>query len=612
MTKIVLLVGFLALPLFSLCQSYGAELMDQQTHITIKDNKLTKTVAYEIRINNRSGERYARISIPYTKLSKISNIEAYIKNAQGKTVKKLKKSEIHERSLISDFSFYEDNAVKTFTLKHNAYPYTIVYSYKIQQNNYLYIEDWTPVINENIPTLKAELTICVPLHYSFTYKSRQTEKPVIDTLKDIVCYQWHARYTETIKPEVFSPPLSDFLPAVMLVPQKFHYDINGSFKDWTAYGNWQNELLHGLNALPDMEKSKINTLIRDTKGERETIKVLYHYLQDETRYVNISIETGGMKPYPASYVAQNKYGDCKALTNYFKSILDYVHIPSYYTKVYAGSPIKKIDKDFPSQQFNHVILFIPQKGKDIWLDCTSKGPFNHLGTFTQNREALVVQKNNSHFVKTPALKPPDVLNTRTIKVSYGQPDATVKFQNRYRGNLFENILFLEKNYNETEKSKIIRNYMVAKGSQLINYHIAKPNRDSVSVRLTYETSSQKIYRHYGNDILVANIPLPLPGFEKPEKRKLPVQLDYPIFDIDTLEYEIPKGYTLLKPPEDCSIENKYGTFKRTTLIRGNTLVIIKSLLIRSGYYPLKEYAGFYRFYHKVAETEDNLHVTFYK
>ncbi len=613
MTKMPFTIGFIFIQVLAFSQNYNAELIVQQTNIKIENNKLTKYLNYEIKIYNRAGEKYTKITIPYSKLNKISNIEAYIKDSNNRIVKKLKKSEITSRSSISDFSFFEDDFVHEFTLKYNLYPYSIVYSYQVQQSEFLYIEYWTPIINEKIPTLKANLNLTIPIEYKISYANQHVNNPNIDSIGNSVNYHWHLSYTDIIKPEVYSPPIFNFLPSVIIIPQEFKYGRSGSFKDWISYGNWQYELLQGLNELPDIEKRKILSLIKNVEEDKEKIKILYHYLQDETRYINIKIETGGLKPYPASYVVQNKYGDCKALTNYFKSILDYIQIPSYYTKVYAGNPIKEIDKNFPSQQFNHVILYIPQRDEDIWLDCTSDGAFTYLGTPTQNRDAFIINNNNSYFIRTPNLKPIDVLNTRKINIIYNKYDATVKFQNTYKGDSYENILSLERNYNESEKSKIVRNYFVADGFQLIGYQISHPNRDSVKIELSYDATNQSIYKHYGNDILVSNIEFSLPNFEKPKLRKLPVQIDYPIYNIDTIIYDVPRGYQLHKIPENYSFINKYGEYKFNLFeVADGTIIIIKSLLFNSGHYPVTEYEQFYDFYNQVSEIEKKTHLSFYK
>ncbi len=612
MIKTFLILGFLAFYMSSFSQNFDAELISQKTSIEVNNGKLSKSLHHEIRINNRAGEKYTKITIPHSKLIKLSNINAYIKDSNERVVKKLKKSEITEKSAISSFSFYEDILVKEFTLKHNSYPYTIVYSYQVQLNEFLYIEYWNPIIDVEIPTHFAHLTVSVPIDYNIAFKNSHVENPIIDTLENKIVYQWKTSYTDIIKIEAFSPPVSNFLPTVQIIPKEFYYDIKGSFNDWTSFGNWQYDLLEGLNVLPENEKNKIQELTKDIDDDKEKIKILYHYLQDETRYINVTIETGGLKPYPASYVAQNKYGDCKALTNYFKSALDYIQIPSYYTKISAGSPINEINKDFPSQQSNHIILYIPLKDEDIWLDCTSDGAFNYLGTFTQNRDAFMIDYDNSTFLKTPTLKPKDVLDTRTIEIKYDSKDAVVNFQNTYKGESYENIFHLEKNFNESEKSKIVRNYIVADGFQLISYQFHNLTRDSVRIDFSYDATSQHLYKHYGNDILVSNISFSLPSFENPELRKLPIQIDYPVYKIDTLIYEIPDGYKLNKSQENYSVVNKFGEFKFNIYENDYNITIIKSLLINSGYYPISEYAEFYDFYKRVVEIEKKTHLSLYK
>jgi len=612
MIKYYLILGLLLFYCTSFAQDYCAELVFHKTSISIDKGILTKKIKNELRINNREGEKYSTISIPFSKLVKASQIEAYIKDSKGKTVKKLKKSDIVEKSSISDFSLYEDDFVKEFTLKHNEYPYSIVYSYQIQLNEFLNVAYWMPIISEKVPTIQARLVVTTPKDYKIAYKSRHTDKQAIDTTENTIMYRWNASYSSIVKKEKYSPRLSNFLPTVEIIPIEFNYDIHGSHEDWVSFGNWKYGLLQGLNELPENEKSKIQTLVENIDSDKEKIKVLYHYLQDETRYINVSIETGGLKPYPASYVAQNKYGDCKALTYYFKSILDYVHIPSYYSTVHAGNPILEIDKDFPSQQSNHVILYVPLNDEDIWLDCTSDGAFNYLGTFTQNRDAFVINNNASRFVRTPALKPMENLETRKIKVGYNSNTASVSFVNTYHGNSYEDILYIEKNYNDSEKLRIIRNHFVEDRFQLKDYTINTFNRDSTKIQLLYNATTQDLYRQYGNDVLIRNIPFLLPDFEKPKERKLPVQLDFPMYCIDTIVYEIPKEYSCDQEPISVSINNTYGEYSLNIYKDSDKIIAIKSLLLNAGYYPISEYEDFYNFYIKIAESENKTYITLSK
>lgn len=608
----LLLLVFTILQLATVAQVSDAELLLQETSVEIGNNRLTKTYYFEIRINNRAGEKYTKISIPYSKLIKAGNIEAFIKDSNGLVVKRLKKSEIVEKSLIADFSFYEDDFVKEFTLKHNTYPYSIVYSFQIQQQEFLYIDHWVPIIDEKVPTLNARLKVLAPLNYNMAYVNRFVKEPEIDTVNGNVLYQWQASYTDLIKPEVWSPAMNDLFPAVAITPEIFSFEEQGSLKDWVSFGNWEYNLLKGLNEIPDAEKSKISSLIKDIHDDKEKIKTLYHYLQDETRYINITIGTGGLKPYPAAYVAQNKYGDCKALTNYFKAVLEFVGIKSYYTNVHAGNPVKTINRNFPSQQFNHVILFVPLKEEDLWLDCTSDGPFDYLGTFIQNRDALVIDNNNSYFLRTPALIPADVLETRRIEIEYGSREAKVNFRGTYKGNLFETLQQVDKDFSSAEKSRIVRNFLVEDGLQLNDYQITTKNRDSLRIELAYQAVSQQIYKHYGNDILAGNIAFPLLNPGKPKDRKLPVQIGYPVYKIDTLIYQIPTGYKFSQNFKNTEVSGKYGNYSFNVFEENGKLVVVKSLLVFAGNYPVSEYEDFYRFYDQIAATENKTHFSFNK
>lgn len=609
----IVIIGFIFIQLVSHAQNYDAELVSQVAEIKVNNDKLIKTFYFEIKINTRAGDKYSQIAIPYSKISKVSKIKAHIKDSRGEIVNKLKKSEITERSSISSFSFYEDNYLKEFTLKHNTYPYSIIYSYQIQESEFIYIDYWIPIIDSEIPTHKATLNISTPYNYPISYSNRFTNSPTIDSLESIIKYTWEAKYIDIVKPEIFSPPTINFLPAAIIVPQNYLFELNGSLKSWTNYGDWQYDLLQDLNELPDKEKNKIISLIEGIDDDKEKIRILFHYLQDETRYINISIETGGLKPYPASYVVENRYGDCKALTNYFKSILDFIEIKSFYTKVYAGNPIKEINKEFPSQQFNHVILFIPFINDSIWLDCTSDGAFNSLGTFTQNRYAFVIDKNKSYFTKTPSLMYKDVLESREITIFNDQYQGSrVSFSNNYKGEIFEILLELKQHFNKNDRLQIIRNKLIEDGFELTSYNIYRSHRDSHQINLSYEATGGKIYEKYGDEVLVHNMPLNLPQFEKPNNRKLPIKINYPIYKIDTLNYEIPSGLVLSNNLINQSITNSFGKYTLDFKIFDKTVRVIKSIIIYAGSYSIIEYNDFYKFINDIERLENKTHIVLSK
>jgi hypothetical protein len=585
-------------------QEPDAELVYQKTDITIKNGILNKTMVFEIKINNRDGDRLAKISVPYSRLVKVSKIEAYLKDKNGTVIRKLDKSDIVDKSAISDYSFYEDNFIKEFTLKHNSYPYSVYYTYQIQQEEFIYIDYWLPVIERQTPTLKAVLNISSPIDYKISYSEQLTDTFKADTTGMQVNYTWTASYKDIIDNELFSPPAGNFMPHVIVVPQNFKYFAEGSFKSWLSFGDWQYELLQGISDLPQYELNTISKLVAGVNDKEEQIRILYHYLQDQTRYINITIETGGLKPYPASYVAENKYGDCKALTNYFRAVLDFIGIPSFYSIIKSGEPIVSTDRSFPSQQFNHVILNVPLQNDTIWLDCTSDGAFNVLGTFTQNRDVFVIDKSKSYFTRTPAMSRKEVHETRQVKIIEGpQKDAIAIFRNTYRGDKYETLFYVAHSMSESDKAKTIRNNFIEDGFDLTDFKLTEPGRDTSEIYLTYSASSDKIYNKYENEVVIAVIPFSLPDFEKPRNRKLPVQLDYPLYKTDTLEYEIPFLYSTPDSLPERSVINEFGEYRIGFFKNDDKILVIKSFLLNSGYYTKDKYEDFYAFISKVREIE---------
>jgi len=607
---IFLLAGLTFFPFSAvLAQISDAELVNQQTEIIVKNDKLYINRSYEIQINNRLGEKYADISIPFSKLNKVFKIEAFIKDKEGNTVRNLKPKDITVRSEIADFSLYEDDFVKEFTLIHNIYPYRIFYSYQVQSETFLSLEDWTPIIDSDIPTLNATLTLEIPQEYKIAYKAQLIDKFSVDTLEETFKYCWKAFYKDQVESEIFSPDISNFIPNVTIVPDTFKFDLKGSFRSWESFGNWQYQLNEGLNDLPESEIEKIKSLVEGVKDEKEKIRMLYHYLQDATRYINVKIETGGMKPYPASYVAGNKYGDCKALSNYFKSVLHTVGVNSFYTKVYADEVIRKVDLNFPSQQSNHIILCIPVQHDTVWLDCTSDGPFNYLGTFTQHREVFLIEKDNSHFIRTPSLSKDDVLEIRNIRVSSDPANGIVAdFHNTYRGKSFELLFDLSRSVSDSNKSLIIRNNLIETGFDLLNYKLITPPRDSAYIVFNYTAKAGKLFKNYGDEQLVRMIPFSVPPFTEPKRRKYPVQLNFPVYKIDTLEYPIPNGYIVSGIMKDQSINTPFGAYNIQFHQIGNTIQVIKSFLLMAGDYLPEQYPDFFNFVKKVSDIENNTYI----
>lgn len=593
--------------LFSLLPVTGqdAEVVRQFTSIEISKGKLKKKHLWEIQINNRTGEKFTQVSIPWSGLVKVGNIEAMITDIDGNVIKKLDRKSISERSDISSISLYEDSYVKMFTLRHNRYPYRLIYSYEEIETQFIWIDTWVPVISPDIPTRNAELELIVPEDYKISFQSHAGDPSVTLIPKKGFRYHWKSSHTNVIKNrEILSPPVLLLLPHVEIIPVNFFFERAGSFASWVTFGNWQAELIGPPEALPEPEKRRIDNLINGIDDKKEKLRVLYHYLQDNTRYINVSIETGGLKPHPVSYVVKNRFGDCKALSNYFRSVLDYAGVRSLYSKIYAGEGFLETDRSFPSQSFNHIILCVPLEGDTMWIDCTSDYPAGYAGTFIQGRDVLVVEKDASHFRRTPQLNTDDVEEIRVYEVESKNPpyaDLTIKMT--LRGYKYELLRYIATSVPEKDRSAIIAERFLPSGLNMNEFSIDSVHRDSSYIILNIMAESNRLYSLYGENLVISAPPFSLPPIEEPGTRISPLRMEYPIKQTDSLVYNIPSGYKIINLPADTIIESPSGKFLWSAQVDGEKVSVNRSVSVNAGTYTGEEYLEIYEFLRRIKDVE---------
>jgi hypothetical protein len=587
-------------------QEPNASVQNYSVECSVEKGRLTQTTSVVIKINNREGNGYAEIEIPYSKLEPVSNLSAWIEKPDHTKVRDLKRSEIIDKSAISDISLYEDQYKKCFNLNYNEYPYLICYTYTSVSKNFLSIADWSPVLYNDIPTLTARLKVTIPKDLAVSCITQDAIRQKNDTTPaNNIVMRWTSDYTQQIRHEIFSDPEAAY-PYVRIQPARFNYGTEGSTADWIAYGNWQYKLLEGLNELPAVEKNTIDDLIRNKTDKREIVKTLYRYLQDHTRYINVSIGIGGFKPYPAAYVAENKYGDCKALTNYMMAMLSYTGIKSYYTIIYARNQPKTFLTDYIGPQFNHVVLTIPLGKDTIWLDNTEKNiPFAYCGTFIQNRPALLIDKDKSHLIRIPALGTEDCRNIKKLDFAiYNDRSAVVNARLTFRGENFSLFDHLSSDFSENSKDNIIKDYMPFRNYEVQAWDLNRPYRDSATIELSSRLLLYDFTKTLGQDLYTSIYPSTLPSFTPPASRTLPVNIPYPLCSADTLIYHFPENYSLKYMIEPVEVKSTAGTYQLTSKTTDHALIIVRRLDINAGEYALSKYPVLYDFIQKVKATEN--------
>ncbi len=598
---ILMFVQCMLLPLYAT----DSEVISYTSHIRISGNKIIWSDSVVIQINNPKGSNTSYVSIDYLKNEKANIEDARIEDIRGNIIRKLKKNEIKEESAISGGTMYQDRLIKYAYLKHNQYPYRIAYSSQKSTSDFLAIASWTPLLFHNQDVKQARLIVDIPSeNYNIKYRCKNIGGPVISTSGERTVYQWNTSYTSQ-KAQKCAPDSELKIPTVDFLPLHFKYEIDGSWESWVSFGDFIHKLNAKTTILPDTEKQTVDLLLAGVTDPEKKAVILYKYLQEHTRYINVSIKTGGLKSYPAGYVSQNKYGDCKALSTYMIALLEYAGIKAYYTLISLGDEVEPVDRNFPFQVFNHVIVTLPLNQDTIFLECTSKNiPMGYVGTSIQGRDALMIIPGKSFLIQTPSLQPEDVKCTSSIQIFTNPSYCINNLKMQLRGRLFEAMNYFNHNLHEKEVEKALRNYVLPGNFDFQSFDLLKEKPEKPEITLQAKIQTQNCFKIYGKNIVLSPLFNTLPSFEPPAERTQGVRFEYPIVSCDTLTYSLKQIELLEEKPENNSIDSPFGKYSVQYDLSGNDFRIIKNLLIFKGFYPVEEYKEFYKFWTAV-QAEDN-------
>ncbi|MGK6351177.1 DUF3857 domain-containing protein [Parapedobacter sp. DT-150] len=566
--------------------------------------QLTYKVA--ITILNKAGDTYAEMTEIYDRFSTISNISATLYDASGKVVRTYKKADIQDRSLISDFSIYEDNRLKYLTFAHVAHPYTIEYSYTKEYKGFLSIPSWRPIRSFGIAVEKSSYTILCPPSYAFKKLTSAGLQADSVMMNGKIQHKWVCDNLPALVYEPYSAGLDNVVPWVSVSPTDFEYDgTHGSLQDWNQLGRWLHTLNEGGSYLNETTKNEVRSLIKNATTDDEKIRILYNYLQQNTRYVSVQLGIGGFKPISADNVAQVNYGDCKALSNFMKALLHEAGITS--NLVVIGNGLPSLNAAYASfGQANHMILCVPQESDTTFLECTSHHyPMGFIGHSNAGRTALMVDGNGGRLINTTKYTAKDNYLKRNVLVSFaGDLTANIDINTKYGHAQFADNLDILLEEPSEQRKGILENLGIP-GMELVDYSYLQPDKIKPELTETIKVTSKQLLSKGGDRIfLTANllnrrehIPPAVPG------RKTDFALSFDYMDEDEIIYNLPEGYDVEHLPKDVELVSEFGTFSASYIADERTITYRRTQVMNSKKYPPEKYSEFVEFCKQVYQSD---------
>ncbi|HLO82707.1 MAG TPA: transglutaminase family protein [Chitinophagaceae bacterium] len=557
-----------------------------------------------VTIMNEKSANELNFSFFTDKFHILEEAELKLFDAEGKQIERHTRKDLS--STASGSGLVEDGFVYYMRMGTAKYPVTVEKKYTLRYKGLLQL----PGTFFSIPyqsVEKAVVTLKHPKSLQVNHKLYNTSiTPVkTETANDIVLV-WEMKNIESVKYEGGSGSWTYHAPGIRFNINNIEMDgFAGDMSSWNSMGLWYNRLVKNTNRLKPEYQDQIKKLVASAKDDKEKITILYRYLQDNFRYVSIQLGIGGFRPFPADFLHEKKYGDCKGLSNYMEACLDAVGIKSYSAWIRAGSDQIWLDPQFPNDIFNHQILMVPLKNDSVWLECTSNyNDFNHLGSFTESRYALLLTENGGKLVKTPAGKAEQNQWNGYSKISIN-PDGSGNSESSFRltGEYKYEMIGLNMESPDNQKSYIINQYGFTHPDVM---EIEFGDRKKELYQLNVRTGMEKVFDFKaGNKLFLKSRLYKIWSLklDPQEKRKYDYLIEHPLSKSDTTLFVIPAGWTVEALPKNRSGSFQYGKFESRYWFDEATRTVYSalSLVINTKVIPASTYEESRKFFDLIIE-----------
>ena len=544
---------------------------------------------------------------------RLTRFDGVIRDASGAVVRRLDRRDAQDQTM---GSLYDDLRMREASLYGDRYPFTVEWSYEVEDRGVLGWPTWRPQ-PEGRPVESASFTLSVPAQTAVRTRPRDVDAPRTRVEGGRNVHVWTVGQRGAAVAEPFGPPWWEQLPELRLGTDRFEIGgAPGRLDSWDGLGRWYGGLAQGRQELPPAAHAEVRALLAGAETDREKARRLYRHLQRTTRYVSVQLGLGGWQPYDAAYVFERRYGDCKALTNYMQALLAFAGIDSDPVLIEAGDDGTDLDPDFPDNVFNHVVLRLPMRtdaldaGGAVWLECTSPyAAFGHLGSFTEGRPGLLVTDGGGRLVETPTSPPEANRTTRTATVRLDERgSARAEVAWTLEGEPRADALAALDGATEAERGDVFRR-VTGLGLSVLALDVSDLGPRPDRVRLVATLGIGVAARRAGSRLLVATVPFAggVPSLPAAADRRQPVRLGSAYADRDSVRFVPPQGYAVDRVPP-AEIVSPVGRYSLQATVEDGVLVVVRELRVETTSLPAGAYGQAREFFAAVAAADASLAV----
>lgn len=587
----------------SLKENANSVVREEYRKIDLLDiDELEMTYKRVVTVLNRSGDRDVDAYVHFRDGTKVKSLKAVIYDENGNKIKTYRKKDFSNLSATGRSTLYTD--ARYYALKHSAssYPYTVQFEYELTNETTGFIYPWLLLSNPSQSVVKSVYEITDDAKLGLKHRISNFENyPSISYQDKNNRLVFTAENLPAYRNEAYQPSRDEFIPNVYFSLQQFSlHGVDAEVNSWKEFGTWMyTNLIHGRDEVSKETTREVLQLVEGVNDPIQRAKIVYEYVQNKMRYVNVAIGIGGWEPISALDVDRVKYGDCKGLTNYTHALLKLVGVDSYWTILKSEQQKKDMFENFPSIQGNHMILNIPlENEEDIWLECTSAYfPFGYVGVSNSDRNVLVVKKEGGEIKQTAVFADKANLQINTYKLELdAQGNMSAQFEKKSQGAQYS------KGYvNGIQKLEDVKKKYKNSWADLPKLNIQdiqfENDKEAVvfteKIQLTSEGFAKKVGNRLVFNVNPLNASVVVP--RKYSERKNPFVINSGFIDEDFYTYILPENYHVDAFPDPFEIDTKFGKYALEIKVEHAKLIVYRRFQLNSGDYAKDEYEEFRNF-----------------
>ena len=218
---------------------------------------------------------------------------------------------------------------------------------------------WDGYILGNLdPTLQVRYSLDLPAGVDVQVATPQLGKPVESKQNNRRILTWDRADLPAYD---FGRATASQVPAVYV----------SNLRSWADVDRWYASLFTPQSQPDDAIRARADVLIKGKSDRRAQVAAIYRFVEQHVDYLGIEFGIGAYRPRPANATLARAKGDCKDMTALMVALLDVAGIKAYPALVRPRNQGGFVPGHASPGQFSHVLLYVPDKKGDMWLDATS-------------------------------------------------------------------------------------------------------------------------------------------------------------------------------------------------------------------------------------------------